>query len=65
MVKNFVYRDKKDELEKILSELQSPELNLEEAITKYKTGNELIKEIEEYLNKAKNTIIQIRNNKDN
>ena len=62
MVKNFIYIDKKNELEEILTELQSPNLDLEAAVTKYKKGLSLVKEIEEYLSKTKNTIIELRNN---
>jgi exodeoxyribonuclease VII small subunit len=62
MANKIIYKDKKDELEKILLELQSPDLDLEEAIEKYKTGISLINEIEEYLNKTKNTITELKNN---
>ena len=30
MTKDFIYKDKKEQLEKILNELQSPNLDLEE-----------------------------------
>lgn len=62
MAKEFVYKDKKTELEKILDDLQSPNLDLEDAIEKYKAGIGLIKEIEEYLNKTKNKITEIKAN---
>ena len=62
MAKNFIYKEKKEELEKILSELQSPNLDLEEAIVKYKVGTSLIKEIEEYLDKTKNKITELKTN---
>jgi exodeoxyribonuclease VII small subunit len=62
MVKNFIYTEKKDELEKILAELQSPDLDLERAVTKYKKGLSLIKEIERYLNKTKNIIKELKTN---
>ena len=62
MVKNFIYLDKKNELEEILTELQSPNLDLEVAVTRYKKGLSLVKEIEEYLNKTKNTVTELKNN---
>lgn len=62
MAKDFVYKEKKEELEKILSELQSPNLDLEDAIVKYKVGMRLIKEIEEYLDKTKNKITELKTN---
>ncbi len=62
MVKKFVYTDKKNDLEKILNQLQSPDLDLEEAISKYKEGLNLVEEIEEYLSKTKNTIKELKNN---
>ena len=39
-------------------------MDIEEAIEKYKLGDELIKEIEDYLNKTKNRISKIKENKD-
>jgi len=62
MTKNFIYKEKKDELEKILSELQSPNLDLEKAIAKYKMGISLIREIEDYLDKTKNKITELKTN---
>ena len=62
MVKNFIYTEKKDELEKILVELQSPDLDLEEAVSKYKKGLSLVKEIEQYLDKTKNIIKELKIN---
>ena len=62
MTKDFIYKDKKEQLEKILNELQSPNLDLEEAIEKYKSGISLIKEIENYLEKTKNKITELKTN---
>jgi exodeoxyribonuclease VII small subunit len=62
MTKSFIYTEKRSELEKILNELQAPELDLEEAIVKYKKGQSLVKELENYLTKTKNTITELKNN---
>lgn len=62
MVKKFVYIEKKTELEEVLAELQSPSLNLEDAVDIYKKGLSLVEEIEDYLTKTKNTIIELKNN---
>jgi len=62
IVKKFVYIEKKTELEEVLAELQSPSLNLEDAVDIYKKGLSLVEEIEDYLTKTKNTIIELKNN---
>ncbi|HUY53232.1 MAG TPA: exodeoxyribonuclease VII small subunit [Candidatus Dormibacteraeota bacterium] len=60
MVKKFVYIERRNDLEKILNELQSPDLDLEEAVSKYKEGLSLVEEIEVYLNKTKNMIKELK-----
>lgn len=65
MPKSFIYTEKRDQLEKILDELQAPNLDLEDAIIKYKKGLSLVKELEDYLTKTKNTIIELKKNLEN
>lgn len=60
MPKEFNYNTKKNELEKILNDLQSTDLDVDAAVKKYKIGLELIKEIEKYLAETKNQIIELK-----
>jgi exodeoxyribonuclease VII small subunit len=60
MPKEFNYSDKKNELEKILNDLQSSNLDVDTAVDKYKKGLELIKQVEKYLAETKNKIIELK-----
>lgn len=55
------YRDLQTELDNVLSELQSAELDIDRALTLYKQGQSLITELEAYLTNAKNEIEQLKN----
>ncbi len=55
------YRDLQTELDNVLSELQSAELDIDRALTLYKQGQTLITELETYLTNAKNEIEQLKN----
>lgn len=48
----FDYRKKADELEKIVAELQNPDIQIDEATKLHAAGLKLIEEIETYLNQA-------------
>ena len=48
----FDYRAKADELEKIVAELQNPDIQIDEATKLHATGLKLIEELEAYLNQA-------------
>lgn len=48
----FDYRAKADELERIVSELQNPDIQIDEATKLHGAGLKLIAEIEAYLNQA-------------
>ena len=50
------YQELKTELDAILADLQSEELDVDGALTKYKRGLELAKQIEDYLRTAENEI---------
>jgi exodeoxyribonuclease VII small subunit len=60
MSDSFSYKSKKLQLDKILAELQSVDVDLDTSIKKYKKGLKLINEIENYLKKSKNTITEIK-----
>jgi exodeoxyribonuclease VII small subunit len=48
----FDYREKASELERIVSELQNPDIQIDDATKLHAAGLQLIAEIETYLNQA-------------
>lgn len=54
------YRQLQDQLDQVLTELQSVELDIDKALDLYNQGEKLIKEIESYLTTAKNRIEDIK-----
>ena len=48
----FDYRAKADELERIVSDLQNPDIQIDEATKLHAAGLKLIGELEAYLNQA-------------
>jgi exodeoxyribonuclease VII small subunit len=46
----------KEELDKAIARLQSDDLDVDEALILYKKSQDLIKELEDYLAQAENTI---------
>ena len=54
------YKELQSELDEVLSELQSAELDIDKALTLYKQGEVLIAELEDYLTHAKNEIEQLK-----
>lgn len=44
------------ELETILADLQSGELDIDEAVKKYQRGNEIIQDLQKYLKEADNKV---------
>lgn len=54
------YRELQAELDKVLDELQSAELDIDKATGLYKEGQRLIKKLEDYLQTAKNEIEHIK-----
>lgn len=50
------YRALNEELNEILSELQSGELDIDEAVKKYERGIKIVGELETYLKTAKNKV---------
>ncbi|HUD81663.1 MAG TPA: exodeoxyribonuclease VII small subunit [Patescibacteria group bacterium] len=53
------YAELNDELENILTELQNPSTDIDQALILYKRGQELIKQLQVYLDKSKNIIKKI------
>lgn len=50
------YRELKDELDRIILELESTTDDIDKAIVQYKQAQKIISEIEKYLDKAKSKI---------
>ena len=55
-MKEFNYAQKAAELAKVLDALQSPTVDIDEAIKLHTQGIELVAELESYLKTAENTV---------
>ena len=58
------YEQLRQELDGILSELQSPDLDIDKALKHYGRGLELVEELEEYLSTAENTVRELKSRLD-
>ena len=54
------YRELKEELDHVLQSLQREDLDVDEALELYARGQELIKALEKYLEKAENSVKKIK-----
>ena len=54
------YRTLQAELDKVLAELQSADLDIDKALDLYKQGQKLLTDLENYLKSAKNEIKHIK-----
>ena len=54
------YRGLQAELDVVLAELQSAELDIDTALDLYKQGQKLVEQLETYLKNAKNEIIRLK-----
>lgn len=54
------YRELQAELDAVLGELQSSELDIDMALDLYRKGNTVLAELEAYLTNAKNEIEQLK-----
>jgi exodeoxyribonuclease VII small subunit len=54
------YKSMQNELNQILDDLQTGDIDVDEAIKKYDRGQVLIRDITEYLKTAKNKITKIK-----
>lgn len=59
---NFSFEEKLAELEKIVNNLETGEVSLDDAIEKFKKAMVLVKECDEKLNSAQEAIAKIVNN---
>jgi exodeoxyribonuclease VII small subunit len=55
-IETFDYTAKAAELERIISELQNPDIQIDEATKLHTTGLKLVGELEAYLNQAEITV---------
>ena len=61
MSANKNYNEMQNELNQIIDDLQSGNIDVDNAMTKYDRGQLLIKDISDYLKKAENKITNIKN----
>lgn len=54
------YNQLQTEMNEVLNKLQSTELDIDQALNLYKKGQELIKQLEDYLKTAKNEITRVK-----
>ncbi len=54
------YRELQAQLDDVLEHMQSAELDIDKALELYKKGQELVKQLEEYLQNAKNEIEHLK-----
>ena len=59
--KNFSFEEKLDELEKIVNNLETGQVPLDDAIEEFKRAMELVKECDEILNSVQESIAKIVN----
>lgn len=56
------YKELQSELDEVLSELQSAELDIDKALDLYKQGQKLVESLEKYLKTAKNEVKRLSKN---
>lgn len=54
------YRQLQSELDSVLSELQSPDLDIDKALELHKQGQKLVAELDQYLKNAENEITELK-----
>lgn len=54
------YREHQAELDQVINQLQTAELDIDKALELYKQGEKLVKELENYLKTAKNEIEHLK-----
>lgn len=60
MVDKKSYKQLQSELDSILTQLQSADLDIDKAMDLYKKGQTLVTQIEDYLKNAKNNIVHLK-----
>jgi len=58
--KTFNYGDTMKSLEELLDSIDSEDLDVDAAISKFEAGMKMVKELEDYLSKAENRIEKIK-----
>jgi len=56
----FDYQKKSKQLDDIIASLQNPDGDIDSSIKNYEKGKLIVKEIEDYLNKAENKIKKLK-----
>lgn len=54
------YRSLSSELDGILNELQSGDLDIDDAVKKYQRGMEIVQELQKYLKDAENKVKKVK-----
>lgn len=54
------YQVLKDELESVMTKLQAEDLDVDEALSLYERGLELVKQLDNYLKTAENTVHELK-----
>lgn len=62
MSQDFKFNEAVNQLDNIVEQIQSGELNLDDAMKKYKQAETLLKKLEDYLAKAENKLSLINPN---
>lgn len=59
MVNKKSYKELQEELDTIISELQSEEIDIDEAVIKFEQATKITKQIKKYLDTAENTLKRV------
>jgi exodeoxyribonuclease VII small subunit len=59
MVNKKSYKELQEELNTIISELQSEEIDIDEAVIKFEQATKITKQIKQYLDTAENTLKRV------
>lgn len=54
------YKTLSNELDQILEQLESTDLDIEEALSKYQRGMEIVEQLEDYLKTAENKVTKLK-----
>ena len=60
MTNGNLYKKLSDELDGLLIELQSGDLDIDEAVKKYQRGMEIVTELQKYLKEAENKVKKVK-----
>lgn len=60
VAKKIDYQSLNSELDSILADLQSGNLDIDEAVKKYQRGSEIVKDLQDYLKEAENKVKKVK-----